>query len=591
MRGTPWRIAIVLLCLAALAAPVGGAYPPAEMSPLDQIDLGAVPLNVVTRQSVVLRDGPEELYNRMRTLAPGTPLQYLDAAEGWVRVRTPSGLRGWVPGAAVTVMGSDLGAAVYQSAPNAWSIEVGDVRVKLTAGLGDWSLAVEGTPTGTVTRSADAITVSLPGVVDSARWKVATGGVTTLSLAPGQLTVEFSPSAPVITATESSGSGLKVRLQPQVRAVTRSVEPDEVAYVVVADGPLTVLDHATGGRLQVDFRGAVLASNAPVPPEVQVIPAESGVTLVTGTARPHRLQYTSEGISIRLPPGGLRGKRILLDPGHGGPIETGAVAPSNGLIEKTINLDVAQRLSALLTSAGAEVAVTRTTDALLVPEAIQAQVSPEENRRRLDLHWRSTFANDWDPDLFISIHHNAGGEPGARGTETYYSYRSRNATQSERLAHLVQEAMVRRLGLPDRGVKNEVFYVTRFTAAPAVLVEVAFLSDRRDATHLADPTFRQAAAEALFAGIAAYFDPVRVTAQVQSIAYAPLRYLTQADVAWDPVTGQAIVDTPAGPAVFEVGSRLVRIGEAVLVTPVPPVLVDGRMLVPERWAATLLTGG
>jgi len=186
--------------------------------------------------------------------------------------------------------------------------------------------------------------------------------------------------------------------------------------------------------------------------------------------------------------------RIMIDPGHGGS-DPGAAA--NGLVEKVLNLEVALRLRDLLeldtadTTGGGEwdVRLTRTTDVAV------------------SLTARTTLANNWPADRFISIHHNAFSSSAVNGTETF-SFA--NGTLSANLRDRVQEELLTGLGLANRGAKTANFHVLRETNMPAALSEGGFLTSPIDAAVLSSPTAWDASAEShLFAlqrhyGIAPY---------------------------------------------------------------------------------------
>jgi len=93
---------------------------------------------------------------------------------------------------------------------------------------------------------------------------------------------------------------------------------------------------------------------------------------------------------------------IVLDPGHGGAGESGAVGP-NGLVERDLNLAVALEAKRLLEAAGITVALTRQTN------------------HYLPIITRAEIANALQPDLFVSIHHNGGLPPvsSSPGTEIF----------------------------------------------------------------------------------------------------------------------------------------------------------------------------
>lgn len=94
---------------------------------------------------------------------------------------------------------------------------------------------------------------------------------------------------------------------------------------------------------------------------------------------------------------------------------------------------------------------------------------------------RSDISNKAKSDYFISIHCNANANVSAHGTETYIQARG---GQAEQLALKVQNALVKEIGTFNRGVKAQNLAVTRLTNAPAILIEIAFLSNRNDCTVL-----------------------------------------------------------------------------------------------------------
>ena len=93
-------------------------------------------------------------------------------------------------------------------------------------------------------------------------------------------------------------------------------------------------------------------------------------------------------------------------------------------------------------------------------------------------------ANAWKPDLFISIHCNAAADETAHGTETFtYS----DDKEGERLAERINDQIVDSLDTTDRGVKyGDRLFVLKHTDMPAVLVELAFISNTSDALLLRD---------------------------------------------------------------------------------------------------------
>ena len=196
-----------------------------------------------------------------------------------------------------------------------------------------------------------------------------------------------------------------------------------------------------------------------------------------------------------IPDNALQGKKIVIDPGHGGP-DPGAIGQS-GTYEKNNNLSIALYLCDILTDAGAVVTMTRTED-----------VSVAQNyTEKLDLMARVDLANNTNADLFISIHNNAGGGSGVNGTATYYSNQSPQITKSAQLADAIQNMVTGKLGTYNQGVKQADFYVLKNTNMPSVLVEVAYISNAYEEARLKNPVFQKNVATTIFQGIYAYYNP------------------------------------------------------------------------------------
>lgn len=219
-----------------------------------------------------------------------------------------------------------------------------------------------------------------------------------------------------------------------------------------------------------------------------------------------------------------RVRLVVLDPGHGG-IDPGAVG-RHGLKEKDVTLDIARRLK------------------LLLEERLKVKVLLTRDQDRfVPLRERTRMANEAGADLFISIHTNAAPRNSrARGMETYFLSEARtdwaravaareNASirfelpdtslarldevslilhdlaqseflkESSRLAEAIQEACIPLVKIPDRGVQQAGFFVLHGAFMPAVLVEVAFISNREEERLLKGSSFRQRLAQGIYEGI------------------------------------------------------------------------------------------
>jgi N-acetylmuramoyl-L-alanine amidase len=223
---------------------------------------------------------------------------------------------------------------------------------------------------------------------------------------------------------------------------------------------------------------------------------------------------------------GLKINRIAIDPGHGG-YDTGTIGP-HGLLEKTLCLDVAQRLGQLIEEniPGVQVVYTRKDD------------------RHVSLEERTAIANGANADLFISIHANSSENRDARGVETYSLSltappgstevatrenalaqsslhdlpelikkitRDDKIAESKQLAVDIQSALSQKLQLvnrreTNRGVKQAPFVVLIGANMPAVLSEISFVNNASDENLLLESGQRQRVAEGLYRGIATYLD-------------------------------------------------------------------------------------
>lgn len=188
---------------------------------------------------------------------------------------------------------------------------------------------------------------------------------------------------------------------------------------------------------------------------------------------------------------GLKGKVIVLDPGHGGS-DPGAIGP-NGLKEKTVTFAVALKVRALLGKAGARVVLTRWGDRdVYGPNASAVD----------ELRARSNIGNTNKADVFLSIHCNSFPDSRVGGVTSYYYEKSR---YDSLLAQQLQEELASGSSLTDRGISAADFYVLRHTVMPASLVELGFISNPNNEQLLRTPQFQQRLAEGIVRGLDDFF--------------------------------------------------------------------------------------
>lgn len=181
--------------------------------------------------------------------------------------------------------------------------------------------------------------------------------------------------------------------------------------------------------------------------------------------------------------------RIYIDQGHN-PYGFNAGAEGFGLREQDITYLVGAYLANILN------ADSRFT-------AITSRTSPDEilgYDTNSSLRTRTEQANQWGADYFLSIHTNANVNPAINGTEAYvYAVN----TPSYELAVNIVNEIVRRLGTKNNGIyARPPLYVLRRTNMPAVLIELAYLSNEGDAALLADKPYEFA--YAIYVGLLNY---------------------------------------------------------------------------------------
>ena len=203
----------------------------------------------------------------------------------------------------------------------------------------------------------------------------------------------------------------------------------------------------------------------------------------------------------------VAGHTICIDPGHCGVFHG---CRGNGLKEEDVCLDVARRLQALLTAAGAQVVMTH--DTLEAPSAESRSVARDILAGRtsshgmsgllLDLITRAAIANRAHADLFLSIHCNATWPHGTgHGAQVVYS-----RPGSYHWASIVYQDVCSVMDNRHDGMHfRPQIKVTEYTDMPAVLAELGYLDTHADAELLWQPSFREKEAEGLFHAFETYF--------------------------------------------------------------------------------------
>jgi N-acetylmuramoyl-L-alanine amidase len=213
----------------------------------------------------------------------------------------------------------------------------------------------------------------------------------------------------------------------------------------------------------------------------------------------------------------LLGKRIVIDPAHGGIDDPGIVVPDDRLrwIEADLVFDIAARLEGRLAAAGMRVHLTRGP----------APAQPLHDRDRVHL------ANELGADLLLSLHTDGHHNPAADGVATYHygSAGGSTSTVGERLARLVQREMVVRTGMRDCRTHAKTWELLRLSHMPAVRVDIGYLTSPVDRERLITPAYRELVVEAMMAAVQRMYIPVESDVPTGSIDVSQLRALAAAE--------------------------------------------------------------
>jgi N-acetylmuramoyl-L-alanine amidase len=324
---------------------------------------------------------------------------------------------------------------------------------------------------------------------------------------PTRLVIDISPASDVTTALEPgrvvvriAGDAFDARLPiPGGGLVDHIRSGDQPTTLVV------VLKNAGAANVSTGVSGAgtrvTIDVQAPGPP----------VTAPPATGPP--LTEPPEGVPLAGPRPTLQ--TIVIDPGHGGE-DTGA--KGGGTIEKTVTLEVARRVKTLIEARlGLRVLLTR------------------EDDRALPVDERASLANNNKADLFVSLHVNAAFVPSLSGAEVFYlaideevdaarraaqadsvtlpvlgggtrtidvvrwdMAQSRHVEKSAVLARLLEEELRTRVPMGPRPVRRAPLRVLIAANMPAVLLEIAYLTNPQQAQQAASAEFQTAVAQALY---------------------------------------------------------------------------------------------
>lgn len=274
------------------------------------------------------------------------------------------------------------------------------------------------------------------------------------------------PSAPVKSTTSAAQSGTSVK--SSTAAVKQPTPaPTETKQTTITSKKETKQPEKDKEKKEV--------KNSTSP---KVVPVSSKQTKIVGNGK-----FRTSG--------GLSGKIITLDAGHGGS-DPGAIG-SDGTKEKNITLAITKAVKELLEKKGAKVYMTRTTDVdVYGPNASDAD----------ELQARVNVGEKYNSDLFVSLHINSSVNKNVGGFSTYYYPKTSNDL---RIAKSIQDQLTANFGVDDLGVRQANFYVIKRISMPATLVEMCFISNEKELVLMKGKWFQNKTARLIAAGIEKYF--------------------------------------------------------------------------------------
>ena len=353
-----------------------------------------------------------------------------------------------------------------------------------------------------------------------------------LALAPGavwrsaargtgsaELVVDFGASEGDESVTLDDGVVGSYALKQEARLVRLTVRFAESGQKWKA----FELDSPRRAVLEVYAKGvepSIASQEPPAPKEKPAAPAPKPATAPVAE-KPKAAGVDERGVATNA---AKKRRLVVIDPGHGGK-DPGATG-RRGTREKDVNLAAGLELAKVLRERGDfDVVLTRDED-VFIP-----------------LSERSDLANSKEADMFVSLHCNAASNKRENGFEVYsvsetatdpeaqalaaaensvVELEGKNAqdetarmillamtktemiNESAAFAALTEKKIGKRADVASRGAKQAGFYVLRGTHAPAILVEMAFVTHAKDEAKLSSRRFRRQIAEGVAAGIADY---------------------------------------------------------------------------------------
>lgn len=509
---------------------IGTAFEAQTVSPpTPSTDLPAIGATVYSSGETIVRRGATTAYASVTTLVSNQAVTVIDTfthatGEAWLKVKVNSTLSGWVPTNSVSIEPKStvvVGSAMYVGNYNTYlrsgastqykvkqtltfkskvtvlseflnSSKQTWLQVKTAAGVTGWVLKTDLVSSQSELKYVYALNNAVVRKGASSSYSIAAtlkenDSLLVLGAHNNWVNVETSSGIRGwVDQSQTSSVSLKRLTAPVIQTsgseqyITWKKPVDfSFSYSLLSDRRLKI----QGGITDIE-----LPTTKPV--GIQAIDtftsgAEKTMVITFLPGYTFTLRDYSDRVVLKVVENGLKGKRIVIDPGHGGK-DPGAIGPS-GLKEKDVVLETALMLKTELERYGAIVTLTRSTDIFL------------------ELSERTAISNVNNYDAFISLHTDAFSST-TKGTTTYLNTTVNfNGPRSRDLGNAIQDNLISSLGTYDRGVKEQEFYVNRMNEIPSVLIELAFISNPNEEALLKTTAFKQKAVLGIRQGLEDYF--------------------------------------------------------------------------------------
>ncbi len=401
----------------------------------------------ISENGVRMRKGPGTNYQVITTLSINMPVTILSNEGNWTKIHSESGT-GWVNSQYVVDENQDTAEATEVSSADSQTAIVAedDINVRDTASLNGEVIGklAKGTVIHIVGENGDWAKIQFSGN---------TGWVYQNLLESGS-EVEKGSKKSIDTSITILHDGTNIRSEASVHASVLSIAGEGDSYKATEE---------VGDWYKIELTDG------------QVGYVASWIVTESAEKQPAAASTQDSGEK-----GDLKGKTIVIDPGHGGK-DSGTIG-AVGTLEKTLTIRTANLLAEKLQAAGSKVVFTRQNDVFIT------------------LQDRVNMSSFYKADAFISIHYDSIKDSNVRGMTSYYY----SSSQKE-LANVLHESIIEATQMKDRGVRKNDYFVLRENTQPATLLELGYLSNQQEEGLVSSQKYQETVSAAIYEGLENYF--------------------------------------------------------------------------------------